>query len=162
MMTLRTFQPADWDEVCRIYRQGMDSNLATFESEIPPYSKWDAGHLPFGRLVAVDDGKVAGWVMLSPFSARRCFTGVAEVSIYIADEAKRCGAGSLLLMGEIAASEQNGVWTLQSGIMSNNAPSLALHRKCGFREIGLREKIARDPHGEWRDMILMERRSALL
>lgn len=159
---LREFQLGDWNELCRIYRQGMDSNLATFESEIPSYEKWDAGHLPFGRLIAEQNGKVAGWVALSPISARSCFHGVAEVSIYVAREAKQCGLGTMLLNGVIDVSEQNGLWTLQSVVMRNNEPSLALHRKCGFRVVGIREKIARDPLGEWRDTVLLERRSSFV
>jgi phosphinothricin acetyltransferase len=162
MTKIREFQADDWDGVCRIYGQGMDSNLATFESVIPAYSKWDAGHLPFGRLVAERDGGVVGWVALSPISARRCFCGVAEVSIYIANEAKHCGIGTMLLTGEIDVSERNGLWTLQSVVMRNNEPSLALHRKCGFRVVGVREKIALDPHGDWRDTVLLERRSSFV
>lgn len=162
MPTIRKFREDDWEDVCRIYRQGMDTNLATFESEVPLYPKWDAGHLPFGRIVAEHEGKVVGWVALSPVSTRRCFTGIAEVSIYIANDAKRHGAGRMLLNGVIEASEQNGVWTLQSCIMRNNEPSLALHQKCGFRVVGVREKMARDPRGQWRDTVLMERRSSLV
>lgn len=160
MTELREFQTGDWNEVCRIYRQGMESNLATFESEVPSYAKWDAGHLPFGRLVAEECGGVVGWVALSPVSARSCFRGVAEVSIYVAEEAKHGGIGTRLLNGVIDASQQNGLWTLQSVVMRNNEPSLALHRKCGFRVVGIREKIARDPCGNWRDTVLLERRSS--
>ncbi len=160
MALLRKFEVSDWDEVCRIYRQGMDTNLATFESEIPSYEKWDRGHFPFGRLVAEENGRVSGWVALSPVSARACFCGVAEVSIYVANEIKGSGVGSLLLQAEIEESEQNGIWTLQSAVMRNNGPSLALHGKCGFRVVGIREKIARDPAGCWRDTVLLERRSS--
>jgi phosphinothricin acetyltransferase len=162
MPTIRKFREDDWEAVCRIYRQGMETNLATFESEIPPYSRWNAGHLPFGRLVAEQGGSVIGWVALSPSSSRRCFAGVAEVSIYVADGAKHCGAGMTLLNGVIEVSEQNGIWTLQSSIMRNNEPSLSLHKKCGFRVVGIREKIARDPLGQWRDTVLMERRSSFV
>ena len=162
MTGLREFQTGDWDEVRRIYRQGMDSNLATFEAEVPSFEKWDAGHLPFGRLVVEQCGMVAGWVALSPISARSCFRGVAEVSIYVAEEAKRCGVGTALLNGEIGVSEQNGLWMLQSVIMRNNEPSLALHRKCGFRVVGVREKMARDPRGDWRDTVLLERRTSFV
>lgn len=160
MALLRKFEVSDWDEVCRIYRQGMDTNLATFESEIPSYEKWDSGHFPFGRLIAEEKGRVAGWVALSPVSARACFRGVAEVSIYVANESKGAGIGSLLLQAEIEESEHHGIWTLQSAVMRNNGPSLALHDKCGFRVVGIREKIARDPAGYWRDTVLLERRSS--
>lgn len=161
MPTVREFREEDWQDVRRIYRQGMDSNLATFETEVPPYSKWDVGHLPFGRLVAESDGKVVGWIALSPVSGRCCFNGIAEVSIYIANEARHHGIGTALMNAEIEISEQNGLWMLQSCIMRNNAPSLALHKKCGFRVIGIREKMARDPFGQWRDTVIVERRSPL-
>lgn len=162
MALLRKLMASDWDEVCRIYRQGMETNLATFESEIPSYERWDIGHFPFGRIVAEQDGRVAGWVALSPVSARTCFSGVAEVSIYVADDIKGSGIGTRLLNAEIGESEQNGIWTLQSVIMRNNRPSLALHSKCGFRVVGVREKIARDPAGCWRDTVLLEHRSSLM
>lgn len=159
MVEARKWGEEDWKAICRIYRQGMDTNLATFEAVIPPYEKWDESHLQFGRFAAVHGGQVVGWVALSPTSRRKCFSGVAELSIYIANEAKHMGVGTLLLNQEIADSQQHGIWTLQAGIMRNNAPSLALHRKCGFREVGVREKIARDPFGNWRDMVLMEWRN---
>lgn len=162
MALLRKLKASDWDEVCRIYRQGMDTNLATFESKIPSYEKWDSGHFPFGRLVAEQDGRLAGWIALSPVSARTCFRGVAEVSIYVADDTKGSGIGTHLLNAEIGESEQNGIWTLQSVVMRNNRPSLALHSKCGFRVVGVREKIARDPAGCWRDTVLLERRSSFV
>jgi len=161
LQKVREMKRDDWDAVAAIYRQGIAGSLATFETACPPYEKWDAAHLPFGRFVCENDGKITGWVALSPTSPRACFSGVAEVSIYIAEGAKRRGAGTLLLQKVIGASEQNGVWTLQSSIMRNNEPSLALHAKCGFRAIGYREKIARDGRGRWRDTVLMERRSPL-
>lgn len=162
MITVRKMENGDWPDVCRIYRQGMETNLATFEKEIPPYDVWNKTHLPFGRFICEYENKIAGWTALSPFSGRCCFTGVAEVSIYIADGCKRMGIGTQLMRKLIQNSEHNGIWTLQSQIMKNNEPSLALHRKCGFRDVGYREKIAKDPHGNWRDMVLMERRSSLL
>ena len=161
-MPVREMRESDWPEVCRIYRQGMETNLATFEKEIPAYAVWNKSHHPFGRLVCGYENKIAGWTAITPFSGRRCFSGVAEVSIYISNESKRQGVGTRLLCGLIEDAERNGIWTLQSQIMLNNEPSLALHRKCGFREVGYREKIAKDPSGNWRDMVLMEHRSPLL
>ncbi len=162
MYKVREMMANDWDRVSEIYRQGMDTNLATFESACPTYPKWDEAHFPYGRLVCErTDGGVAGWVALSPFSGRLCYSGVAEVSIYIAAETRHSGVGTMLLNGEVEESEKNGVWTLQSQIMKNNPASLALHKKCGFRVVGYREKIARDPTGEWRDMVLMERRNSM-
>lgn len=160
MLSVREMRENDWPEVCRIYRQGMETNLATFEKEIPPYDVWNRNHLPFGRLVCEYENKTAGWTALTPFSGRRCFSGVAEVSIYISNGCKRMGVGTRLLFDLIEDAERNGIWMLQSQIMLNNEPSLALHRKCGFREVGYREKIAKDPRGNWRDMVLMEYRSS--
>lgn len=161
MIAVREMEKRDWPEVCRIYRQGMETNLATFEKEIPPYDVWDKTHLPFGRLICEDEDKIAGWTALTPFSGRSCFAGVAEVSIYISNGYKHTGIGTRLMRELIGSSEQHGIWTLQSQIMRNNEPSLALHLKCGFRNVGYREKIAKDPLGNWRDMVLMERRSGL-
>ncbi len=161
MWNVREMRRDDWNAVAAIYLQGMETRLATFETVCPPYEKWDRAHLPFGRFVCEDGGRIGGWVALSPTSARACFSGVAEVSIYIADGVRRQGVGTLLLRKAIESSEKNGVWTLQSSIMRNNAPSLSLHAKCGFRAVGYREKIARDGLGHWRDTVLMERRSPL-
>ncbi len=161
MWNVREMRKEDWDAVTAIYRQGMETNLATFETVCPPYEKWDAAHLPFGRFVCVGGNTIAGWVVLSPTSQRACFSGVAEISIYIANWAKRQGVGTLLLHKVIESSEQHGIWTLQSSIMRNNEPSLSLHAKCGFRAVGYRERIARDRQGHWRDTVLMERRSPL-
>lgn len=163
MYNVRKMREDDWEQVSCIYRQGMETNLATFESVCPTYQKWDQAHFKFGRLVCTDkNDHVVGWVALSPISSRCCFCGVAEVSIYIANEAKHQGVGTLLLNREFEESEKNGIWTLQSQIMMNNIPSLSLHKKCGFREVGYREKIAKDPKNEWRDMVLMEHRNTIL
>jgi len=157
---IRQMTNADWPSVSRIYQQGMDSNLATFQTECPDWAEWDAAHHAQCRLVALLDEAVAGWAALSPTSSRSVYAGVASVSIYIAQEARGMGIGKALLLALISVSEAAGFWTLQSGIMEDNDASIALHNSCGFRLVGYREKIGQDRFGVWRNTLLMERRSA--
>ncbi len=159
-LSIRGMTTEDWPVVARIYQEGMDTNLATFQTECPSWEEWNAAHLTKCRLVAVADSEVVGWVALSTVSSRCVYAGVAEVSIYIGAEARGAGVGKALLTALIAASEEAGFWTLQSGIMENNAASIALHTSCGFRKVGYREKIGQDRNGVWRNTLLMERRSA--
>ncbi|MGC2196968.1 MAG: N-acetyltransferase family protein [Terriglobales bacterium] len=151
-------QPEDWPAVEEIYRQGIATGNATFETETPGWEKWNAGHHPHSRLVARDPRQVLGWAALSPVSIRLVYAGVSEVSIYVADTARSKGVGKALLTTLIEHSELNGIWTLQAGIFPENAASISLHRSCGFREVGRREKIGL-LKGVWRDVVLLERRS---
>jgi L-amino acid N-acyltransferase YncA len=157
---LRALDAADWEDVGRIYRQGIESGQATFETDVPPWERWDVAHLPFARLVLTVDEKVRGWAALSKVSAREVYSGVAEVSVYVATESQGHGFGRVLLEALIAESEAHGVWTLQASIFPENEASIALHRRSGFREVGRRERIAR-LHGVWRDTLLLERRSVV-
>ncbi|HET7451286.1 MAG TPA: GNAT family N-acetyltransferase [Thermoanaerobaculia bacterium] len=150
----------DWERVRAIYREGIDTGNATFETEVPAWEAWDAAHLPVGRLVARLDGEIAGFAALSPVSRRRVYAGVAEASVYVAASARGRGAGRALLEAVIAESERAGIWTLQSGTFPENAPSIALQKACGFREVGRRERLG-SMNGRWRDVILLERRSAV-
>ena len=150
--------PADWPAVREIFRAGMETGIASFEIEVPDWERWDAAHLAAPRLVARRDGAVAGWAALSPVSARWCYRGVAEVSVYVAEAARGAGVGRALLEELVSCSESAGVWTLQSIVFAENAASLALHARCGFRVVGRRERIA-ERDGVWRDTILLERRS---
>lgn len=156
---MRCMTEKDWPNVRCIYEQGISSGIATFQTEVPSYEVWNAAHLTTGRLVAVVDEEVVGWVALSPTSSRCVYKGVAELSIYIVQNAQRKGVATKLLNELIQLSEQEGIWTLQSIIIEENKASLALHQKCGFRQVGYREKIARDQKGDWHNTILMERRS---
>jgi phosphinothricin acetyltransferase len=153
--------PADWEQVRAIYREGVATGQATFEVEAPCWEEWDAGHHPFGRLAARRGGRLVGWAALSPVSRRRCYAGVAEVSVYVAADGRGRGVGRQLLRAVIAASERHGIWTLQGATFPENEASLRLQRGCGFREVGRRERIAQ-LHGVWRDTVLTERRSPVV
>lgn len=159
-LSIRPMNEQDWPDVAEIYRQGIATGKATFQSEIPEYKNWNASHLPICRFVANADGKVAGWAALSGVSSRCVYRGVAEVSVYIAEGNRKNGIGQKLLEYLIDQSEKAGIWTLQSGIMEDNLASLRLHEKCGFRKVGYREQIGCDISGHWRSTVLMERRSS--
>jgi len=156
---IRKMTEEDWPEVSRIYREGVDTNLATFQVECPTWSEWNASHLKDCRLAITMDGNVLGWAALTAVSGRCVYAGVAEVSIYIAQNHQGRGVGKALLLELIRLSEKCGFWTLQSGIMQDNAASIRLHTSCGFRMVGYREKIGRDRFGNWRNTVLMEMRS---
>jgi L-amino acid N-acyltransferase YncA len=150
--------PADWPTVRNIYLQGIATGQATFETGTPSWETWDASHLPFARLIARNGESVFGWAALSPVSSRKVYVGVAEVSVYISQASRGSGVGRKLLEDLINESERNSIWTLQAGIFPENAASLALHRRCGFRDVGRRERIGK-MDGIWRDTLLLERRS---
>ena len=150
-------RPEDWARVAEIYWDGMRDGLATFETEVPAWEEWHASHLPGHRLVADVLGEVVGWAALSPASARRCYAGVLENSVYVDRDARGQGVGRALLDALIKRARQNGAWTIQTSIFPENRASLALHERCGFRAVGTRERIAKRD-GIWRDTIFLERR----
>lgn len=171
-ITIKEMKQSDWEAVSRIYQEGIQTKTATFQQDTPDYEKWDLEHLQDCRFVAVEadsvtkgDGldpgvsELLGWAALTPVSTRCVYQGVAEVSVYVANHAKGKGTGKALLVRLIEASEQVGIWTLQSSIISANKASIRLHERCGFRLIGYRERIARDIDGNWQDIVLMERRA---
>jgi len=151
---------ADWAAVRAVYVEGIATNQATFETAAPEWDRWNETHLPAPRLVAVSANTVIGWAALSPVSARAVYAGVAEVSVYVSAQARGEGIGSALLEKLIEQSEANDIWTLQASIFPENSASIKLHKKCGFREVGRRERIGK-MHDAWRDTILLERRSNL-
>ncbi|MCC6552779.1 MAG: N-acetyltransferase [Polyangiaceae bacterium] len=157
-LRIRAMTSADWPAVRDIYDEGIATGNATFESAAPGWEAWDAAHLEAGRLVAVSLDKVVGWAALSGVSGRCVYAGVAEVSVYVAAGARGRGVGSALLQALVTESEAHGIWTLQAGIFPENEASVALHRRCGFRIVGRREKLGR-MNGWWRDILLLERRS---
>jgi len=160
-VVVRHLRPGDWPEVARIYEEGIATGNATFETEVPSWEAWDAAHLAEHRLVAEREGSVVGWIALAPVSSRCCYAGVAEVSAYVAEEARGEGVGAELLAAVIESSEQAGIWTLQTGVFPENAPSLSLLRRFGFRAVGTQERIGQ-LHGVWRDVVLLERRSEVV
>jgi phosphinothricin acetyltransferase len=160
-MEIRTMVPEDWQTVKSIYESGIATGIATFETTAPSWEKWNNGHLVFGRLVAIENNEVAGWTALSPVSSRCVYGGVAEVSVYVADNHKGKGIGKLLLQKLITESESNGIWTLQAGIFTDNAASVKLHERVGFRVIGHREKIGK-LNDIWKNNYILERRSKIV
>ena len=155
---IRTLTEADWPAIRAIYLDGIASGQATFETEAPAWNVWNTAHLPAPRLAAVSLETMIGWAALTPVSARAVYAGVAEVSVYVAADARGLGVGRTLLLKLIAESEMNGIWTLQASIFPENVASLALHKSCGFREVGHRERIGK-MKSVWRDTLLLERRS---
>jgi L-amino acid N-acyltransferase YncA len=151
----------DWGAVRAVYLEGIATGDATFETEAPSWETWDAAHLRFARLVAREGEDVIGWAALSPVSQRKTYLGVAEVSVYIAAHSRGKGVGRALLERLIQESEQNGIWTLQASVFPENAATLALHKRCGFREVGRRERISK-LNATWRDTIQLERRSEIV
>ena len=141
-----------------IYKQGLATNIATFQDDLPQWEEWDKGHLGFCRISVYENNKMLGWAALTPVSSRCVYVGVAEVSVYIAQDERGKGIGKILLNELIKQSEANGIWTLQSSIFSENHSSIKLHEKCGFRMVGYREKIGKK-NGIWKDNVLMEHRS---
>jgi L-amino acid N-acyltransferase YncA len=152
---------ADWEPVRAIYEAGIATGNATFETQVPGWAEWDGGHLRACRLVARREGEVIGWAALSPVSGRCVYAGVTEVSVYVATSTRGGGVGKALLHALVGVSESEGIWTLQAGIFPENEASIALHRACGFREVGRRERLGQ-MNGVWRDVTLMERRSKVV
>ncbi len=161
MVSVRPMTPNDWPVVRAIYEQGIATGLATFERSAPDWDDWNASHLTACRFVAIRDGRVAGWAALSPVSDRCAYAGVAEVSVYVADAWRGKGIGRALLEALVTASEQEGFWTLQAGIFAANMASVSLHERCGFRVVGRRERLGQ-LDGDWQDVLLLERRSAVV
>ena len=157
-MYIRLMKESDYPKVVCIYEQGIKTENATFRTEALPYEEWTLHHHEHSRLVAIEDEQLLGWVALSPFSSIPAYAGVAEISLYIAEEARGKGVGTRLMEDVITASEAAGIWTLQSQVFPENQASLRLHERFGFREVGRRERIGR-LGGRWRDTVLLERRS---
>jgi phosphinothricin acetyltransferase len=156
--TIRPMTPADWPEVERIHAEGIATGDATFETEPPTWDEFEGGKLTSHRLVAVEDEEVVGWAALAPTSARDCYRGVVEHSVYVADRARGRGIGRALMEALLASADAAGIWTVQTSIFPENGASVALHERVGFRVVGRRERIAQ-LDGVWRDTLLLERRS---
>jgi L-amino acid N-acyltransferase YncA len=159
-ITVRPLYPSDWEAVRRVYLEGIATGNGTFETGSPDWERWDGSHRRDCRFVAARAGSrdVVGWAALTPASTRKVYAGVAEVSVYVAESARRQGVGAALLAALVEASETAGLWTLQAGIFPENTASLTLHERLGFRTVGVRERMGFG-QGRWRDVVLMERRS---
>lgn len=162
MIVIKPMEQGHWNVVSEIYNEGIDTGIATFETQVPTYKDWDKAHLKSCRIVALDKTTVIGWAALSPVSGRCVYGGVGEVSVYISRTSRGTGVGKLLMKHLIYESEKEGLWTLQSGIFPENKASIKLHEKVGFRYIGKRERVGRTSQGTWKDNLLFERRSKLV
>lgn len=158
---IRSMLPSDWQRVKEIYEQGLEQGISTFNTICPTYEEWDNGHIKECRFVAEETNTVIGWIAISPTSGRSVYKGVVEVSVYIDEKHQGKGIGINLMEKLMKESEQAGFWSLYSAIFSINLASIALHKKCGFREIGYRERIAKDRFGNWQNVTLMERRNEI-
>ena len=157
MLEIRPLQPGDWPEVEAIYAEGIATGEATFEPAPPTWEEFDAGRLPDHRLVAVEGGRIVGWVAFAPTSSRACYAGVVEHWVYVTADARGRGIGTALLRAGLESAAAGGIWTVQTSIFPENAASVALHERLGFRVVGRRERIAQ-LDGVWRDTLRLERR----
>jgi L-amino acid N-acyltransferase YncA len=157
-LLIRKLREEDWPAVRAIYEQGIAGRNATFETVAPSWKSWDGAHNAEHRLVAEEDGRVVGWASLAPVSERCCYAGIAENSVYVADDAQGRGVGRALLERIAADAEATGIWTIEAGVFPENEASIRLHERCGFRVVGVRERLGR-LDGVWRDVVLRERRS---
>lgn len=155
---IRKMTEQDWDSVSSIYKQGLESGIATFNTQCPSYDEWNANHLQECRFVWFEDNKVLGWIALSPTSLREVYKGVVEVSIYVDENSKGKGIGTALMDAVKEEAVNCGFWSLFSVIISVNTSSIEFHKRCGFREIGYRERVAKGRFGEWQNTTLMELR----
>lgn len=159
-MKVRPYTSNDYIPVATIYKEGLATGIATFETEVPDELKWNKKFIKNCSFIAEKDGGIIGWCALSHVSTREVYKGVAESTIYISSKYRGLGVGKILLKHLISESERKGFWTLQASIFSENKSSIFLHETCGFRIVGYREKIAKR-NGNWHDNVLMERRSQL-
>jgi phosphinothricin acetyltransferase len=162
-VTIRAMTADDWPDVRRIYAEGIATGDATLEREAPDWTHFDHSHPTECRLVAREgSGAIVGWTALGGYSSRKVYAGVAWESVYVAAAARGRGVGRALLEALIPASEAAGYWTLFAGVMAENAPSLALHERVGFRRVGVQQRMGQDARGRWRDVVLLERRSPII
>jgi L-amino acid N-acyltransferase YncA len=161
VLEIRSLTPDDWPVVEIIWRQGIDTRNATFETEPPSWETFDATRHREHRLVATLDGEIVGWAALAPVSRRPCYAGVAEDSVYVTAAARGNGVGKALMEALVAGADSDGIWTIQTSVFPENAASLALHERVGFRVVGHRERIAQ-LDGVWRDTLFLERRSPVV
>ncbi|MDQ2069347.1 GNAT family N-acetyltransferase [Natronospira bacteriovora] len=159
---LRKAQAADWPQMRDIFLQGIATGQASFETDASVPRDWpdwlDGKHADSVHVIEADNGDILAWGALAPTSRRACYRGVAEVQLYVRDRARGHGLGHQVLDHLIRHGEHQAMWTLQAIVFPENLGSRRLFAAHGFREVGLREKIAR-MNGSWRDTLLLERRS---
>jgi L-amino acid N-acyltransferase YncA len=160
-LEIRELRFEDWPAVREIFEQGIAGRNATFETEAPSWDAWDASQLDGHRYVAVEDGRVVGWVAAHAVSSRPCYRGVVEHSVYVDDASQGKGTGRALLERLFQSTEAAGIWTIQTGVFPENEASLALHERCGFRVVGTQERLGK-LDGVWRDVVVLERRSEVI
>jgi L-amino acid N-acyltransferase YncA len=158
--TVEAMKPDDWAQVSAIYLEGIQTKIATFQETLPSWESWDRAHAQECRVVAREGGTVLGWAAISPVSDRCVYAGVGMVSVYVGRQHRGRGVGTALMTELVRLSEANGYWTLESRIIGENTASLSLHAGCGFRTVGVREKLGKMDTGKWHDVVLVERRSA--
>ena len=160
-MDVRELREEDWPAVREIFEQGIATKNATFETEAPSWESWNRTQLDGHRYVAVEQGRVVGWVAAHPVSLRPCYRGVVEHSVYVDDELQGRGIGRVLLERLVESTEADGIWTIQTGVFPENEASLKLHERCGFRVVGTQERLGK-LDGVWRDVVVLERRSEVI
>ena len=159
---IRPMVKDDWQMVSEIYKQGIESNMATLEYLCPPFDEWDAEHKKVGRFVAEKNGEVVGWIALSEISGCEAYKGVCEVSIYVDMDERHTGIGEALVKNEVSFADDNNIWTLQATVLDENEAGIQLFEKCGFRRVGYSKMIGIDKFRHWRNTILLEKRSGVI
>lgn len=155
---IREMTKDDWKQVSAIYLQGIEKGVATFNTTCPSFDDWDREHISSCRFVYVEKGKIVGWIAISPISSRCAYQGCVEMSVYTDDDYQGRGIGTALVKKLVCEAKQQEYWSILSTVISVNAASIALHKKCGFREVGYRERIAKDRFGNWQNTTLFELR----
>jgi phosphinothricin acetyltransferase len=158
---IELLQAAHWPGVARVYAEGIATRNATFETEVPSWEAWDSSHLSDHRFVALRDAEVVGWVAVSAVSSRCVYRGYVENSVYVAETVRGRGVGRALLHALIESTEAAGIWTIQAGMFPENEPSIRLHESVGFERVGLHRRLGK-LDGEWRDVLMLERRSPVV
>ena len=155
---IRKMEKDDWGEMVEIYFQAITSNMDTFEYTCPSVDDWDKTHFPFARMIAEDDCEVAGWAAIEPFSDRECYKGVAEIAAYVDSNHKNHGVGEALLKATVDEAVKMGIWSIQAHLLQENTAAVSLYEKCGFRKVGVSERLGKDRFGVWRSVVIMEYR----
>ncbi len=157
MLGARRAEANDAPAIARIYNQGIEGRMATFETRLrtpEDVRAWFDGIHPI--VVVEDEDEVVAFACASPYRPRPCYSTVAEFSVYVAREARRRGAGRLAMESLLDAAREAGFHKLVSRVFVENAASRSLLRALGFREVGVYEKHAR-LDGVWRDVVIVER-----